>query len=59
MCILNQHSFIYACKGMVLQIAIDNDYRILYKTKGEELSGFNRLISVKDRKYLMVTNSVD
>ena len=35
LCVLDQHSFIYVYNGNVVQIAIDDKYRILFKTKGE------------------------
>ena len=55
LCVLNQRSFIYVCEGNVVQIAIDNDYRILFKTKGEQqLGGYNGLVSVRGGEYLIV-----
>ena len=40
LCVLDQYSFIYASSGTLVQIAVDDEYRILFKTKREkELSG--------------------
>ena len=51
------NSFIYIYDGTVLQISIDNDYKILYSTKGErQLYGSCGLISVNGGEYLIVTN---
>ena len=58
LCVLDTHSFIYAQGGKVVQITIDNEYRILYKTNAEQqLNGYNGLISVKEGKYLIVENN--
>jgi hypothetical protein len=55
LCVLDQHSFIYAYGGNVVQIAIDNDYKILFKTKGEQqLHGEYGLVSVRGGEYLIV-----
>ena len=55
LCVLDQHSFIYAYDGNVVQIAIDNNYRILFKTKGEQqLDGEYGLVSVRGGEYLIV-----
>ena len=54
-CVLNQHSFVYAYDGKVVQIAIYNGYTILYKTKGEkDLYGYYGLISVSGGEYLIM-----
>ena len=54
---LDQYSFIYVCGGNVLQIAIGNDYKILFKTKGEQpLDGWGGLVSVRGGEYLIVQN---
>ena len=57
LCVLNQHSFIYAYRGNVVQIAIGNDYRILFKTKGEQLGGEDGVVSVRGGEYLIVEDS--
>ena len=58
LCVLDQHSFIYAYGGKVVQIAIDNDYRILFKTKGEQqLGGYGGVVSVREGEYLIVDDS--
>ena len=60
LCVLDLHSFIYVYSGKVVQIAIDNEYRILYKTKGEQqLGGYHRFVSVKGGEYLIVQNSAN
>ena len=52
---LDQHSFIYVCDGNVVQIAIGNDYRILFKTKRErQLGGYNGVVSVRRGEYLIL-----
>ena len=57
LCVLDQHSFIYACRGNVVQIAIDNKYRILYKTNGEQqLSGYGGVVNVRGGEYFIVEN---
>ena len=57
---LDTHSFIYINSGNVVQIAIDNEYRILYKTKGEQqLYGCCGLVSVKGGEYLIVQDSAN
>ena len=49
---------IYAYYGNVLQIAIGNDYKILFKTKEEEeLHAQNGVVSVRGGEYLIVQNS--
>ena len=54
MCV--RSTFIYASGGKVLQIAISNDYRILFKTKGEQqLDGERGLVSVRGGEYLIVS----
>ena len=58
LCVLDQHSFIYVYEGKVLQIAIDNDYEILYKTKGEQqLCGVSGIVNVRGGEYLIVQDS--
>ena len=58
LCVLDQHSFIYVCGGNVVQIAIGNDYKILFKTKGEQqLHGSNGVVSVRGGEYLIVEDS--
>ena len=58
LCVLDRHSFIYAYDGKVVQIAIGNDYKILFKTKGEQqLNGYGGLVSVRGGEYLIVTDS--
>ena len=58
LCVLNQHSFIYVYDGDVVQIAISNDYKILFKTKGEQqLGGYGGLVSVRGGEYLIVQDS--
>ena len=57
---LDQHSFIYVYEGKVVQIAIGNDYRILFKTKGEQqLGGEYGLVSVRGGEYLIVEDSAE
>ena len=57
LCVLDAHSFIYVYDGKVVQIAIDNKYRILYKTNAEQqLSGCNGFMSVNGGEYLIVVN---
>ena len=58
LCVLDQHSFIYVYKGNVVQIAIGNDYKILFKTKGEQqLGGECGWVSVRGGEYLIVEDS--
>ena len=58
LCVLDQYSFIYVYYGNVVQIAIGNDYRILFKTKGEQqLGGSNGVVSVRGGEYLIVEDS--
>ena len=58
LCVWDQHSFIYAYGGRVVQIAIGNNYRILFRTKGEQqLDGFNGVVHVREREYLIVQDS--
>ena len=60
LCVLDQHSFIYVRDGNVVQIAIDNEYKILFKTKGEQqLYGYNGLVSVRGGEYLIVQDSAE
>ena len=55
LCVLDQHSFIYVRDGNVVQIAIDNGHRILFKIKGEQqLHGYNGVVSVRGGKYLII-----
>ena len=57
LCVLNQHSFVCVSSGNVVQIAIGNDYRILFKTKGEQqLYGEHGVVSVRGGEYLIVLN---
>ena len=58
LCVLDQHSFIYVYGGKVVQIATDNEYRILFKTNAEQqLNGENGIINVKEGEYLIIVNS--
>ena len=58
LCVLDQHSFIYVYRGNILQIAIGNNYKILFKTKGEQqLYGRNGVVSVRGGEYLIVEDS--
>ena len=58
LCVLNSHSFIYVYKNHVVQITIDNEYKVLYKTNEEQqLNGYYGLISVNKGEYLIVVNS--
>ena len=58
LCVLDTHSFVYAYYGKVVQIAIDDEYSVLYKTKSEQqLNGDNGIVSVDKGKYLIVVNS--
>ena len=53
MCV--RSTFIYVYEGNVVQIAIGNDYRILFKTKGEQqLNGEGGVVSVRGGEYLIV-----
>ena len=58
LCVLDQYSFIYVYYGKVVQIAIGNDYKVLFRTKGEQqLCGWGGLVSVRGGEYLIVQDS--
>ena len=58
LCELDPHSFIYVYEGKVVQIATDNEYRILFKTNAEQqLNGENGIINVKEGEHLIIINS--
>ena len=60
LCVLDQHSFIYVHNGNVVQIAIGNDYKVLFRTKGEQqLCGWGGLVSVRGGEYLIVQSGYD
>ena len=66
LCMLDKYSFIYVCEGNVIQIAVDDEFNVLYKSKEEEkeekeeeeeeeeLGGYNGLVSVNGGEYLIV-----
>lgn len=60
LCVLNNHSFIYVLFYKVMQISIDNDYQILYKSNNSnDLDGHHGMISLKGGEYILVTNGDD
>ena len=55
LCVLNEHSFIYVCKGAFLQISSE-DYSILYQSKGQFFNGDYGIISLQGGKYFAIQN---
>lgn len=52
-CVLNVRSFIYVRDGKVVQIGVDDEFKVLYKMKGmDELRGWNGLVSVNGGEYI-------
>ena len=57
LCLFDAYSFIYVKDGKFLQISINNDYDILFKTKSEEqLNGYQGMINIENGKYLIIEN---
>ena len=55
LCMLNEHSFIYACKGIFLQISSD-DYSILYQSKEGRFKGFGGVVLIEGGQYVAIEN---
>ena len=55
LCMLNEHSFIYACKGVFLQISSD-DYSILYQSKEGRFKGFGGIVLIEGGEYVAIEN---
>ena len=57
LCMFDAFSFIYVREGKLLQISINNEYEILFKTKSEEqLNGYGGMVSIENGKYLIIMN---
>jgi hypothetical protein len=54
---LDKHSFIYVYKEKVVQIAIDDEFKVLYKIKTEQqLYGYYGIFCIKGGDYLVIEN---
>ena len=54
LCVLDNHSFCYACNECLVQVAI-KDYNIIFKTKMEKtIGGFGGFITVEGGKYMLI-----
>ena len=53
LCVLDQHSFIYAFQPNILQISI-NDYSILTKAEGGHFFGLSGIIPIQGGKYFVI-----
>ena len=57
LCLLNENSFIYSDEGNVIQIAINEDYKISFKSNSEkQLNGYRTFISIDNGKFVIIEN---
>ena len=53
LCVFDEHSFIYACDGIFLQIS-NEDGRVLFHSKGGRFNGYNGIIPLEGGKYFAI-----
>ena len=55
LCVLNDHSFVYACQGNFLQISCE-DYSIMYKSRRGNFNGYTDICLIEGGKFLAIEN---
>ena len=57
LCLFDAFSFIYVNNGKFIQISLNNEHEILFKTQSEQqLNGYGGIINIENGKYLIIEN---
>ena len=58
LCVFDKYSFVYVYDGVVVQVSVNEDYKIMGSVVGDkQLNGAYGFVLVDNRKCLVVTNT--